>query len=332
MSALLPFFPPTTATKGAREVSRRCSVGKRPPLLLFFSALFLAYHASADVPLNGRKQELAFSSEELHAVAAGAYQLRMRTLASQGKLDNDPALVQRVRRIAARVIAEAIFLKPQAANWHWEVHVATIARIEAFSMAGGKIVLGLPSGKAQELGDPEIAALLAHEVAHAVAEHVREQLSEVRHLSPAYTNFNLEDVIGVLNWDLGVALKLQPLSRLHELEADDIGIYLTAKAGFNPHGLAAFYGQLGANANGPGMLDSHGPSDQRVRAIRAFEVFADLVYAGSATADRVQPYTFSDSSVRETDPCLRPTEEPIPETACLPSDIDDSSLRPPASF
>jgi predicted Zn-dependent protease len=329
---LLPFSQPITVTRDAGEVSRHYSVGQHSPLLLFFCALFFAHNASADVPLNSRKQELAFSSEELHAVAARAYHLRLEALAGQGKLDNDSATVERLRRIAGRVIAQAILLKPQAADWPWEVHVATTTRIEAFSMAGGKIVLGLPSGKAGELNDPEIAALLAHEVAHAIAEHVREQLSEVRHLSPAYADFSLEDVIGVMNWDLGVALKLQPLSRLHELEADDIGIQLTAKAGFRPHGLAAFYSQLDANANGPGVLDSHGPSDQRVRAIRAFEVYADLVYAGSASAARVRPYAFSDSSARETDPCLPLTQRSKSESACLPPHIDNPSPKTPASL
>lgn len=250
-------------------------------LFLGLGALMLGYDVSADVPLNGRHQDLAFEANRVHAVAAKAYRLRLRELADRGKLDRDVEQVRRVRDIAARIVAQAISLKPEAGDWRWEIHVARTQRIEASSMAGGKMLLGLPAGRANELDDSELAALVAHEVAHALAEHVREQLSQARRSHPGYAHFSVEDTIAVMDWDLSVALGLQPLSRLHELEADDLGIHLMAKAGFRPHGVATFYRELDAGTTRAGLIDSHGPPDLRASAIKAFVAYAKLVYAES---------------------------------------------------
>ena len=267
-------------------------------LVLCLGMLIFARGASADVPLNGRQQDLAFDTNQVHAVAATTYRARLEALAAQGNLDIDLAQVARIQNIAARVIAQAVSLKPEARDWPWDIHVAETRRIEASSMAGGKILLGLPPGRAEKLDDPEIAALIAHEVAHAIAEHVHEQLSQVYRSNPAYAHFGVEDTIAVMDWDLSLALRLQPLSRLHELEADDLGIHLTAQAGFRPHGLTAFYKKELASGPSPaGLLDTHGAPSWRMSAIKAFVAYAKLVYADSLSA-RPPQYSFTDSLVR----------------------------------
>ncbi len=272
-------------------------------LPLLFGITLFSSGVPADVPVNGRPQGLAFDRADLHAFAAETYRLRLQALAEEGKLDRDADLTARVRGVAARIVAQAILLKPEAAEWQWEVHVATTSRIEASSMAGGKILLGLPSAEAAKLSDADIAALLGHEVGHAIAEHVREQLSEVRRLDPAYAQFSLEDTVAVLTWDLSVALTLQPLSRLQELEADDLGIHLTAKSGFRPHGLAALYRKLDSNQGGSGSLDSHVAADQRERAVSAFVAYAKAVYLESASEgqDRIGQNGLSNASLANPD-------------------------------
>lgn len=285
-----------TRNTGSDEAVSRAGYGGRR-LLLCLGMLIFAREVSADVPLNGRRQDLAFDTNQVHAVAAEAYRVRLQALAAQRKLDNDAAQVARIRNIAARVVAQAVSLKPEARNWPWDIHVTETRRIEASSMAGGKILLGLPPARAEKLADPEIAALIAHEVAHAIAEHVHEQLSQVHRSNPAYAHFGVEDTIAVMDWDLSLALRLQPLSRLHELEADDLGIHLTAQAGFRPHGLTAFYKELDSGTSTAGLLDSHGSPSWRVSAIKAFVAYAKLVYAESVSAQPRQ-YSFTDSLVR----------------------------------
>jgi len=233
---------------------------------------------AANVPVNGRPQDLAFSSDEVQTMAAGAYHQSLRELMRHGALDRNPQLLARVRRIAQPIIAQAILLKPEAAQWNWEIHVAQANQIDAYCMAGGKILVGAGFLEKQALTDGEIAALLAHEIAHAIAEHVREELSMVRRLSPDYTYFSLEEVTGLLGWDLSVSLRLAPLSRLQELEADDIGITLAARAGFDPRALVRFYRKLGRDGSSAGLIDTHGSNVDRLRAVENFAVYAEKLY------------------------------------------------------
>jgi len=197
-----------------------------------------------------------------------------------------------VRRIAGRIIAQAIALKPAAARWAWEIHVASSDKIDAYCMAGGKILVGDAFLEGQRFSDGELAALLGHEIAHAIAEHVREQLSAVPEFNPAYARLDLEDVIAVLGWDLSVTLRLEPLSRLQELEADDIGIYLAAKAGYDPRALLQFYRKLSRLDDGRHFFDSHGATDQRLRAVESFAAYAEPLYQASLAAHREPGFVF----------------------------------------
>lgn len=268
------------ADPGAPPVPRR-----RRGFWLSLATVLLVWGASetrADVPINGRHQELDFTAAQVQAIAAVAYAERIEALRRGGKLDRDARLFERVRRITGRLVAQAVQLKPEASHWGWEVHIGDSGDFDAFSMAGGKILVSERFAKAQRLTDGELAALLAHEIAHAVAEHVREQLSAVRRLDPAYARLTPEDIANLLGWDLSVSLKLAELSRLQELEADDIGIYLAARAGFDPRALVRFYQKLNRVAEGPLLIDTHGTAQARMRAVENFAAYAEPVYRRSA--------------------------------------------------
>jgi predicted Zn-dependent protease len=165
-----------------------------------------------------------------------------------------------------------------ATQWGWEVHVVDSTRFEAFSMSGGKILVSTPFVRAHDLSDGELAALLAHEIAHALAEHVREQLTAARKLDPAYRRLSAEDMANAMEWDLSVSLRLAELSRLHELEADDIGIYLAAKAGFDPHTSVQFYRKLSSVERGQHLIDTHGAAESRMRIVENFAAYAEVLY------------------------------------------------------
>jgi predicted Zn-dependent protease len=237
--------------------------------------------AAANVPVNGRPQDLAFNSDDVQAMAANAYYQSLHELARHDVLDRNPQLLARVRRIAQPLIAQAILLKPEAAKWHWEIHIAQANQIDAYCMAGGKILVGAEFLEKQALTDGEIAALLAHEIAHAIAEHVREELSMVRRLSPDYAYFSLEEITGLLGWDLSVTLRLASLSRLQELEADDIGVTLAARAGFDPRDLVRFYRKLNRDGTGENLIDTHGSSTDRLRAVENFVMYAEKLYGAN---------------------------------------------------
>lgn len=255
-----------------------------------FAAVLLAGlpESRAQVPVNGRHQELDFTSAHVRAMAAATYAERTDGLRRQHKLDRDATLLKRVRRIAGTLVAQAVLLKPEAAHWAWEVHVADSSRFDAFCMAGGKILVSTPFVQSQQLSDGELAALLAHEIAHAIAEHVREQLTAVRKLDPAYADLSPEDVVNVIGWDLSVSLKLAQLSRLQELEADDIGIHIAAKAGFDPRELVQFYRKLSHTAQGQFLINTHQAVEGRMRAIENFAAYAEVVYRESAFPERTR--------------------------------------------
>lgn len=253
---------------------------------LVLTLLLLQEATATNVPVNGRPQRMVFASAPVHAIAAAAYDNQLSALAGRNLLDRDPVLLKRVRRIAGRIIAQAVVLKPEAASWPWEIHIAGSNETDAYCMAGGKILIGDAFVREQQFSDDELAALLAHEIAHAIAGHVREQLSAVPGLDPAYARFGLEDVIALLGWDLSVTLRLAGLSRLHELEADDIGIHLAAMAGYDPHAAVQFYRKLGGFEDGISLLDSHLVSNERLQAVRSFAVYAEPLYKAALTDHR----------------------------------------------
>ena len=232
--------------------------------------LVLAPAAFAESPVTGRPQQMSFSRQAVQAVAAKAYHQTLQQLDARGQLDTDPRRLKRVRDITARLIAQAIQLKPAAATWPWEVHVTSDPQVAAYSMAGGKLLVGSHFIDAYQLNDGELAVALAHEIGHVIAEHVREQISLAASFEPPAPHMTLKvaDVVNDMNTDISIYLRLQPLSRLQEMEADDIGIELAGRAGVAPTTIKRFYAKLTRHDGGQSLFDTHGSSRQR----RAFAV------------------------------------------------------------
>ncbi|MYM21644.1 M48 family metalloprotease [Duganella sp. FT135W] len=199
--------------------------------------------ACAQVPESGRTQEMAFSADEVDAGMEARYIDRTVDLAAAGKLDEDRALLARLRYISAELIRVAIELKPEAEQWQWEVHTTSDPDIDAICMAGGKILVGSAFVRQLALTDGELASLLAHEVAHVVAEHPRETFSEAMLLNrlPAVP---LEVVMARLDSDLSLQIRLSGLSSLQESEADQLGMVLAHRAGWAATDMVSFYRKL----------------------------------------------------------------------------------------
>jgi predicted Zn-dependent protease len=205
--------------------------------------LLLACTAQAQVPESGRAQELLYSAAEVDAGMEERYIDRTVDLAAAGKLDEDRALLARLRYISAELIRVAIELKPEAAQWQWEVHTTSDTEVDAICMAGGKILVGSGFVHQLALTDGELATLLAHEVAHAVAEHHRETFSEAMLVNrlPAVP---LDVVMARLDSDLSLQIRLSKLSSLQESEADHLGMVLANRAGWSAEDIVSFYRKL----------------------------------------------------------------------------------------
>lgn len=243
---------------------------------MLFAMTFLALAASVSfadqVPVTGRHQDMTFTSYEVNAFAAQAYQRIISRQRKAGLIDTDPKLVARVRRIAARLIVQAERLKYACRQWHWEIHVSDSPEVSASSMAGGKLLIGSRFIRKYRLSDGELAMVLGHEIAHDVAEHVREQLSEVQLRYPRIP-YSVETASQALGSNLGLYLSLTSLFKRQETEADHIGVYLMMQAGYPPSAAVSFYRKLVRLDGGDdsrSFFPTHASDTARLRQVAAF--------------------------------------------------------------
>jgi predicted Zn-dependent protease len=167
-------------------------------------------------------------------------------------------------------------------------------------MGGGKLLVGTYYIKHYKLSNDELAVALAHEIGHVIAEHVREQVSAAARFNTSVPlrTLKVADVINAMQSDISVFLRLQPLSRLQEMEADDIGIELVARAGIPPAAVVSFYSKIAKDDNGPSLFNTHGSVAQRVRFVDSMANYARPVYEASRDAKILPNYTFANTDSR----------------------------------
>src|SRR5918995_184266 len=201
-----------------------------------------------------RDQRMMVSSQEVEAGSKKAYAQMMAEAQKKGVLDKDPAMLKRVQDITTRLIPHTVAFRPDAAKWPWEVHVISVDEVNAWCMPAGK--MAMYTGLIQKLNatDDEIAAVMGHEIAHALREHARERISR---------QMGTQMTIGVVGALLGVGRMGQslagtvadvtlnlPNSRLHETEADRVGIELAARAGFDPRAAVTLWEKMAKAGSG----------------------------------------------------------------------------------
>lgn len=223
-----------------------------------------------------RKQLMLISSQELDQMAAQSYNKLTADASAKGALNTDSAMLQRVRAIAARIEPQTRVFRPDAPGWKWEVNVINSNELNAFCMPGGKIMFYSGLIRQLNLSDDEIAVVMGHEIAHALREHSREQVSQA---IAAQTTIGIGATLlglGQGSADIaGVAYKAliaTRFSRTDENEADRIGLELAARAAYDPRaGVSLWQKMIKANSGGrpPEFLSSHPTESSRVQQIEA---------------------------------------------------------------
>lgn len=224
---------------------------------------------------SDRKQFMLISSEEVNAAAAQGYQQTLNEARQKGLLNPNAAQLQRVQRIANRLIAQAGIYRPDARNWQWQVNMLKSNELNAYCAAGGKIMVYTGIIDRLNLTDDEIAAILGHEMSHALREHSRERASR-----SGATQLGLQVIAAATGMsagatqmaDLATQLGLDlPFSRSQESEADSLGLELMARAGYNPQGALSLWHKMAAADNGepPKFLSTHPGSQDRIQHIQA---------------------------------------------------------------
>ena len=125
-----------------------------------------------------RSQLMLISSAELDQMAEQTYTKLKTDATVKGELNRDSAILKRVRAIAMHIKPQTAVFRSDAPGWNWEVNVISSKELNAFCMPGGKIMFYSGLIEQLHLSDDEIAIVMGHEIAHALREHSREQVSQ----------------------------------------------------------------------------------------------------------------------------------------------------------
>jgi predicted Zn-dependent protease len=221
-----------------------------------------------------RKQYVGLVSEkEAEQQSALAYQQTLKEAETKKVLNTDSQETQRVRAIAQRLIAQVGVFRPDAQKWKWEVNVQDSKEVNAYCMAGGKIMVYTGLLDQLKPTDDELAQVMGHEISHALREHTREQMSRARAQQLGLLGLAAAVGVATKNADnagaalavgggiAAVALTL-PNSRTAEHEADEMGLELAARAGYNPQAAISLWQKMSSQSGGkpPEFLSTH-PAD-----------------------------------------------------------------------
>ncbi len=246
---------------------------------LIFPILFLISTACSSTTEKGevgveRKQLLLVPSEQMIQMSVQSYEEVKKEAQSKGQLDQKKDLVQRVAAVAKRLIPQTVSFRKDALGWPWETHVATSDELNAWCMPGGKIMFYSALIEKLQLTDGEIAAVMGHEISHALREHGRERMSQELAQNAGLQLLIMTGTVdpkyaGAINAVSMVAVTL-PHSRGQELEADELGLELMARAGYNPQEASNLWrkmAKLSGDSKPPAILSTHPSDEKRLQAI-----------------------------------------------------------------
>jgi len=236
-------------------------------IILSITILFIIAGCTHKTPYTERSQMIFMSAKEELALGETSYKQAL----SKAKIINNTYDSKRIKTIGAKIALAA-----NRPDFKWEFNLVQNDEMNAFCLPGGKVVVYTGILKAAK-NDDQLATVISHEVAHALARHGAERMSSAKvqqgiqilgnivlaTTAPEYTNtFNQAYGIGS---NLGVML---PYGRLQESEADEIGIYLMVKAGYNPNEAVNFWKNMNTGKKSTNeFFSTHPSSSTRIKDI-----------------------------------------------------------------
>jgi predicted Zn-dependent protease len=205
----------------------------------------------------------AVTQEQVMAGSAKLYQERIAELRSAHRLDHDERFLARVERLARPLIAQAARDFPASADFPWELHVTDDGDANAFSMAGGKLLVSAHFVDEKGLNDTELAMLLAHEIAHVVLLHNLKEFEEALRLDPSWAERPFDEFEDAIDNDNALVRRLAAFNSAQEEEADREGLKLAWRAGWPAAGLANYFRKLARTSYTPNMDSFAHPAPAR---------------------------------------------------------------------
>jgi predicted Zn-dependent protease len=247
--------------------------------------IFVLILSCATNPFTGNKTLAFVSNNELFPSAFAQYdQFLTENKVIRGT--SDAEMITRVGQriaVAAERWLNANGYESYLKDYKWEYNLVDDKTVNAWCMPGGKIVFytGILPIAQNETG---VAAIMGHEVAHALANHGQQRMSAayIQQGLAMAGNIAIEDENSrnIFNQSFGVGsnvLGMLPFSRSHETQSDEIGLRLMAIAGYNPDEAAMLWERMKANSGGqapPEFLSTHPSNDTRIANLKSWSADA----------------------------------------------------------
>lgn len=283
-------------------------------LTTLFGIGLLIFNSCGTVPIMGRRQLNLVSDGEILAASATQY----RQFISKSQLSHNSTYNNKVTQVGRRLAAATnIYLKQNGyesmlSTLSWEFNVVDSKQVNAFCMPGGKIVVY--TGLLNLVGngshsDDELAAVMGHELSHALAKHANERISNQMlmqaggQLLGATVDSRSGMLSGILNQAYGLGAQvgvLLPFGRKQEYEADKMGLVLMAIAGYDPRYAVNFWQKMSQSKGGgqqSELLSTHPSDANRIKAIEAYLPTALQYYKGQGSVP-ASSYSGSSSQSR----------------------------------
>jgi len=266
------------AHRDKKSVVRRFSAVAARLMLVLTMLAMLASCTKA--PLTGRNQLNLIPSGEMLSMSFSQYDQFLK----ENKLSTDAEGTARVKRVGARIEAavEKYFrdngMSSRLNGYAWEFNLVASDQVNAWCMPGGKVVVYegiLPVCQ----DDAGLAVVMGHEIAHAVAEHGNERMSQALLAQAGGVALSValkdkpEQTQNLWMTAFGVGTQvgvLLPFSRTQESEADHLGLIFMAMAGYDPNVAVSFWQRMAAEGGGkpPEFLSTHPSDATRIRKIK----------------------------------------------------------------
>ena len=262
--------------------------------ILSYIMLAAFMYGCTSVPLTGRRQLNLVPDEEVLSLSLQQYSDYMKTAQKSSNAQNTALVVKVGQNIANAVVSyyKTNGMEALLNGYSWEFNLIKDDQVNAFCMPGGKIVVyeGILPYTQTESG---LAVVLGHEVAHAVAKHANEQMSQqiVTQYGAAAVGQVLSgssstlQTIGNTVFGLGAQYGvLLPYSRKHEHEADDLGLIFMAIAGYDPTQALSFWQRMSEQGTAvPEFMSTHPSDASRIADIQKKLPEALKYYKGGTT-------------------------------------------------
>ncbi|MDX1795299.1 MAG: M48 family metallopeptidase [Hydrogenovibrio sp.] len=231
-----------------------------------------------------RSQMMIVSEEEMEKGAEKAYAEVLAKAKKEHALNTNPEELKRIRAVADRLIPQTKVFREDAPNWHWEVNLIKSDQLNAWCMPGGKIAFYTAIIEKLKLTDAEIAAIMGHEISHALREHGRERASEAMVSQAGLEAVSILTGVQGPAMDVGNMVMqttfLLPNSRTHETEADRMGVELAARAGYDPYAAVNVWKKMSRLSEGEPLeiLSTHPSNASRIEDLKKYAKIVEPLY------------------------------------------------------